>query len=324
MFLKFVREIRTEDAERLVIAASKILRIKEAVDRYNYLWNSSKIMENSEKDNYFPGKDIVSEKVAPGVQNNKFQLLGPESFVAGSYLAGLIKVGKRSKGSDVRISARINEEGKMLYWMIINEPPAQSVSDFELIIDENRTNLSLIVKYFFNKKELYSEVRDILTKNRKMFTAFSGEEFTSNLISLFSAKLEEKEIPDFSMSSKNSDKELLISGQNYDCNKGNFKNIGTYYVYHSVDSELEPIKDFRICINDKNQLAIYLNVNENLFFGESSIITDKNLFKVTENPIFEKIIEENIQEWLKDIIRMKDFATAFYKNIEAKILEEVL
>jgi hypothetical protein len=195
--------------------------------------------------------------------------------------------------------------------------------NFEYLENKKFPEVLNLINFFYDKKGLYVKVYEFLFENRKRLEALLGELSVTNLLSLFSANWKLENIVDFEVKSKSIDKSLIFKHSSYQDVSNKQKHIGTFYktVETSSFEEKNPVKSIQLLLNKKNELTIDLVLDDALTMLDNyTSLTNKNLDKILNDEKYEKIIEENLNGWLKTIVCLASCATGVHEEITPKIL----
>lgn len=195
--------------------------------------------------------------------------------------------------------------------------------NFEYLENNKSPEVLNLINFFYDKKSLYVKVYDFLFENRKRLEAFLGELPATNLLALFSANWKLENIANFEVKSKSRDKSLIFKHSSYEDVSNKQKHIGTFYktVETSALEEKNHVKSIQLLLNKKNELTIDLVLDDPLaMLNAVTSLTSKNLDKIINDEKYEKILEENLDGWLKTIVCLASCALGVTEAIAPKIL----
>lgn len=195
--------------------------------------------------------------------------------------------------------------------------------NFEYLENDKSPEVLNLINFFYDKKGLYVRVYDFLFENRKRLAAFLGDLPADKLLALFSANWKLENIADFEVKSKSLDKNLIFKHSSYEDVSNKQKHIGTFYktVETPAFEEKNPVKSIQLLLNKKNELTIDLVLDDPLAMLDADIsLTSKNLDKIIKDEKYEKILEENLDGWLKTIVSLASCALGITEVITPKIL----
>jgi hypothetical protein len=216
------------------------------------------------------------------------------------------------------------DNDKMRFSFQLGETHGFSNTPNEFYVHERYTFLSPIIPYFSDKRKLYENVYELLSKRKEKFIETGGEDFANAFLSLFSVENQDKEIENFEVSPEYLKQKIIFSGYKEDALQHGFKICSLCGASFENEEEGEEIEQIALYLDKNDKLGIYLSLNEKTLAKKMPIISTENLNTLIDNPLYKKIINENLQVWLKDIIRMSDFASDIYNKISVKDLQERL
>lgn len=218
-------------------------------------------------------------------------------------------------GRDTDISFTIMNEKNM------NDTFAEHYCEviFELCENVCHEPIFELANYFYNKPVLYKKTYEALEKREKYLANYAGGPITDSYMSLFSIDMESIEKVKFDVQKEIIDKEILFFRNSIDDSAAGFKHLASFETYGETNVEAVQLQ-----LTDNNILAIDIMLKNSYIESASSSISSKNYKETLNNPMWDSIIDKEINNWLGDIIFRANFMAALYKQIKNTILVENL
>lgn len=320
MLLRIVKEISSEAAKRITVATAKISRLEELRDG---------MFLCKDLEGYEAGATIGrtrEENAAKAIIENLGFFTHPEYELGKNYkylcykkasgektLRGLnFACGPaRTYGVSFEIIDRAKNEMKFLLGPFI------ALKSYEYNFFPPG-NIHELARFFHNRKSLYQKVYGALCAKKAENCSLLTKPFIEDLILLFSASTEEKNIEDFDISEKNIRKQLLKRK----VIKSDMVALGRSYFYPDKYPDIEypvmPITNIELFLNNKNQLIIDEAVDNG--WKESSL----KIEDLMDQEEFVNYINQTLNGWLKQLVSMADFGQSIYEKVKTKIFLENL
>lgn len=322
MIIRFIKELKEEDISRIKESKNKANFYSVALD-FSFLYKEINLPKRNraELSKFFETSQAYS-LINQKVENNSF----PDAWLSSIYKNEAVRIFKEINYPNYRpcyyfkfsliklVDSYPNVPDNIDILLELGEKERFLPLRFMLgdlnNFSQRKNNPQRFVDFFYNRKDLYAEIREILSQNRKIIRKYTTDEFTNDLLELFSIKdalpgIED--IRDFSISPEPCSKKMIIDpiiSHSYEMEErkaiGFYDNGGSFA--HSVKI---------IILNDK-ELAID-------FY---SIVNEPDKKKIMKNPIYSKIIDEKLNKWLKNMELLVSFEEKLYEKIRTKILLE--
>lgn len=331
MQLKITKKLTLKEAERIKNLIQKVNFLKELSDSALFKEDFSSLDKRT-KNLSAVKKEIISEHIAAGIPQSLYQLqASAQNYVYGhtapvstneKLLFSIFSstgLGSGTKASDaVAIgisSVNISKENVFLSsfscYLMPDSKYFQNINRFGKIF--------LTALFFYNKRDIYIDIKNILDKNKQKITGYLGEAFIEDLALLFSVKKGNKEVPAYLFAS--SSKEELFS----------YPNVPEYYLLSKNDLGFSKLEYFygqasfvtlegRLRLEGNNALSLYLEIISNHSGPGQKFDQLTNLKNLRNNPEFSKFIDEKISDWLKNLDSMTSFGFNIYNKLKTKIL----
>lgn len=316
MFLRIVKEISSEAAERIVAAVAKIKALSELRDGIFLC----KDLEGYAAETLGRGgsKKAIVESIGAFFQpeyelgkgyKNLFYKKAPDqktlrnlNFTCGP---------ARTYGVSFEIIDR--EKQKMEFLL----GPFVALKSYEYNFSPPG-NIYELARFFHNRKSWYQKIYKVLKEKKVENETLLTPAFTEDLLLLFSAPIEEEKLEAFAIPEKNTRKQLLTKK----VVKKNMLALGNSYFYPEKYPGLEypplPITNIELFLNSKNQLII----NEILDNGwkEGAL----KIEDIMEQEEFVNYTNRTLEGWLQQLVSMAAFGEKIYEKVKTKILMETL
>lgn len=179
---------------------------------------------------------------------------------------------------------------------------------------EGRGNLLAVASYFYNKRALYEKTQAFLLAKQIALATALGEAYTSDLIALFSVPASEAAVENFDISEKNLRKEILPYGRNdpKDLFRQKCKHIDFAEIPFYVNDSLEDI-EAHLYLGPDNTLVLDAS-----YEGTASSVGKRAVSK--EDAKFTKFVDEQLNDWLKNLEQLTTFGFSIWEGLKTKIL----
>ena len=322
MLLLFTKNIAVQAAKKIKTAHDRVLSIQKTLDSSPIFSRKINCTNKKIQNEYFRSKDLMYASLRPFPLTEHYSKIEPNGFKYNITESATKHPILKDLFFQAQLQAKAN--AKMRFNFQVGETHGFSNTPNEFYVHEKYTFLSPIIPYFSDKRELYENAYELLFKNKEKFIEAGGEDFTNAFLSLFSVENRAKELENFEVSPEYLKQEIIFSGYKEDILQRGFKICSLCGASFEAEEAGEEIESILLYSNEKNELGIYLSLNEKTLSKKMPIISTENLNILIANQLYKKIIEDNLQVWLKDIIRMSDFASDIYSKISVKDLQERL
>jgi hypothetical protein len=321
MFIRYVKEISSVDAERLKEAAGTLRILQQLKDTSLFTKDVENFIIKRDRNGIMSEKANVSIKLKSLFQpeyeiTERFnQTIYIRTFGSRIKTQLFFSCGANLYGN---ISATIANFGKNPVDFYFGEffPKPTGGNSFYLDYEGPRIVLSM-AKFFHNRRETYDEIFEILKNNKKQFEVAAGRTFIKDLTTLFSVK-EFIEVPELTIPSKNL--EVQILGRKVKRKENVFLGTSIYHPKKSVRGEYysTEVKN-ELWLNERDQLII--NSVPRSQSQQDAIVKIK---KVRDDLEFLEFINSGIKDWARAIITEASFGNSIYDKIKTRLLVENL
>lgn len=180
---------------------------------------------------------------------------------------------------------------------------------------QNKESGLAFINYFYNRKELYLKVFEVLLKNKAQLEKYTTKPFIKSLISLFSVKDFSSDAPGFYIPIATKTKLAVMGAEAFFEPAGSRRKLLGFY--NPGRGFIEHVK---LLLLDNNELAIDFYTFDEMATEKGESLTQAALDTIKEKPLFEAFINENLNLWLENIMLLTDFETKLFNKIKTKIL----
>jgi hypothetical protein len=314
MILKFVKQLKLEEATAIRKAFQEVLLFNEAA--------SAKFLAKDmlEKEESFPiicpKKDFSScDLLSIPLKTHRSPLDQISTMPKGEMACRMQKFSTNEKTA--KLSLKLFDNGKPHFEFKISTFDTAYENSFvwDILPFEVGLDISLrtLVGYFCNRYPLYQDVYKNLEENKGTLSEKLGEAFATDLLNLFSAK---KPVPFiFKVPEASVDKELIvhISDKKVLLVKGLY--LGDMLFPNTCLKE-----NASYTLNNNNELLIFLYTRDQNLFKTFPVVSDKNLDQIKNLPALNHDMAAVANIWLENYITYGNFCAEIYRNIRPKVL----
>jgi hypothetical protein len=317
MLVRFVKQIKPEDFVRITAALTKMEEISSILTQA-FLFASLKLgtalVKNKDEGTIFARRGIgpfVNTKyaiaeVAAGVACDREypdETDRPRKFAT---FVGLDWVRDQLDAiNDIYFTVDGNQEGTEVFTM----------GDFVRRCSRDNQIFNL-ASFFYRRRTLYENTYKVLLANKNRLEKITNSVFADNFITLFSVKAKLEKVENFPIPKANFKVEVSADSNNpYQENLSEIKNIS--YCLHPVNLSIQNVK---LSFDKPDFLTLEFTLSD--YFRDEALRTwtEENIKNTAGQPIFNKFIDQHLNNWLKNLVLLSIFQTKIYEKVKTKLL----
>lgn len=325
MILKYMKQLNSEDAERLRSARKKIALLDNLQDA-EYLCKAAAAYKGWKRS----GKTTI--------------LLAPLSFALGKFPRPQYELVKTKEEYGFRKTAKEGQEEaeslKLVLGQTNNSPgitlAVEQYGDplfllgpfyaekhvknlhallFPLYVKDNGV-ICEIASFFNNRKEIYEKIYAVLGAEAEKISEALGKEFFEDLIALFAVPKEEGKLLDFLITTVPMEKHLWPE-QAKETQALFIQKSMLYPAGRCGSHWFNPDVESTVWLKENNQLII-----DTVITCGITSWNHENIEEVAKEEPFLAFVNNEINELLKQTVAMANFGTKIYEKVKARILLE--